>query len=188
VSTTIAAVKDEAAGSGGRVAIASSAPHKARDRRYVPDRAGEQADHALRDRRGRSRGPGSPRPRMPCARLGPSRGRARGPKDTVGRDGTPSPEPANELSMEPVETVFGESFSMEERLVVAPAGRLHLRRYPQIAEGDFVLEGEVLAEVLTPSGESVGIQSPCDGWVMGFLLHDGFPVRAMEPVLWLQPQ
>ncbi len=96
---------------GGRVAIASSAPHRARDRRYVPDRAGERADHALRDRRGRSRGPGSPRPTMASARLGPSRGRARGPKDTVGRDGTPSPEPANELSMEPVETVIGESFS-----------------------------------------------------------------------------
>jgi hypothetical protein len=73
------------------------------------------------------------------------------------------------------------------RLVVAPAGRLRLRRAPQIAEGDFVLEGEALAEVLTPCGESVVIRSPCDGWLMGFLLHDGFPVRAMEPFLWLRP-
>jgi len=89
---------------------------------------------------------------------------------------------------ETLETVTGESFAIEERLVVAPAGRLRLRRAPQISEGDFVLEGEVLAEVLTLSGECVGLQSPCDGLVMGFLLHDGFPVRAMEPFLWLQPQ
>jgi hypothetical protein len=85
------------------------------------------------------------------------------------------------------ETVMGELFSMEERLVLGPAGRLRLRGAPQVGEGDFVLEGEALAEVLTPCGESVVIRSPCKGWVMGFLLHDGFPVRAMEPVLWLRP-
>jgi hypothetical protein len=110
--------------------------------------------------------------------------------DTLGGNGAAGPDPASAFDMEldeGVEDAMGEWFSMVERLVVAPAGRLRLRRAPQISEGDFVVEGEALAEVLTPAGERLVIGSPCDGRVMGFLLHDGFPVRAMEPLLWLEP-
>ncbi|MGH2767981.1 MAG: hypothetical protein ACRDIF_03380 [Actinomycetota bacterium] len=93
------------------------------------------------------------------------------------------------LDLDPVnDSLAGESLSMHERLVVSPcSGRL--RRDPEesyASEGEYVLEGQVVAEVVGPSGELVSVRSPFAGWAMGYLLVDRSPVRSSEPVLWLR--
>ncbi|GAC1362361.1 MAG: hypothetical protein NVSMB32_02590 [Actinomycetota bacterium] len=81
---------------------------------------------------------------------------------------------------------FGEGLVMDERLVVSPCeGALRDRR---AKKGDYVCAGEVVAKVVGPDGQSVAVHSPFAGWVMGFLLPHGSPVRRREPVLWLRSQ
>lgn len=85
------------------------------------------------------------------------------------------------------EAVSGESLSMDERLVLAPCkGRLRLALPQEFAEGEYVIEGQAVANVISPDGRQVPIRSPFAGWVMGFLVADGAPVRDSEPVLWLR--
>ncbi|MGH2705022.1 MAG: hypothetical protein ACRDJ4_07995 [Actinomycetota bacterium] len=83
------------------------------------------------------------------------------------------------------EAMAGETLSVDERLVVAPA-RGRLVRDRDASEGEYVLEGQVVASVVRPGGDVVPVHSPFAGWVMGFLLANGSPVRASEPVLWLR--
>ena len=85
---------------------------------------------------------------------------------------------------EPLDDVFGEGLSMDERLVVSPCeGALRDRR---IKEGEYVCAGDVVAKVRGTDGELVPVHSPFAGWVMGFLVPHGSPVRRKEPVLWLR--
>lgn len=86
------------------------------------------------------------------------------------------------------EAVAGETLTVDERLVVSPSsGRLRLD-FPETSatEGEYVVQGQVVACVLAPGGEFVPIHSPFAGWVMGFLAPDGAPVRPAEPILWLR--
>lgn len=88
----------------------------------------------------------------------------------------------------PSDDPSGEVVSLGERLVVSPCeGKLRVappRNYT--AEGEYVMQGQVVGGVETPNGEVVPVTSPFSGWVMGFLTKDGMPVRASEPILWLR--
>ena len=85
---------------------------------------------------------------------------------------------------EPRDDVFGEGLSVDERLVVSPCeGALRDRR---AKEGEYICAGDVVARVRGTDGELVPAHSPFAGWVMGFLLPYGSPVRRKEPVLWLR--
>ncbi len=85
---------------------------------------------------------------------------------------------------EPLDDVFGESLSVDERLVVSPCeGALRDRR---AKEGEYICAGDVVAGVRGTDGELVPVHSPFAGWVMGFLVPNGSPVRRKEPVLWLR--
>ena len=85
---------------------------------------------------------------------------------------------------EPLDDVFGEGLSMDERLVVSPCeGALRDRR---TKEGEYVCAGDVVAKIRGTDGELVSVHSPFAGWVMGFLVPHGSPVRRKEPVLWLR--
>lgn len=79
---------------------------------------------------------------------------------------------------------FGEGLVMDERLVVSPCeGALRDRR---AREGEYVCAGDEVARVVGPDGQSVPVHTPFAGWVMGFLVPHGSPVRRREPVLWLR--
>ena len=85
---------------------------------------------------------------------------------------------------EPLDDVFGEGLSVDERLVVSPCeGALRDRR---AREGEYICAGDVVARVRGTDGELVPVHSPFAGWVMGFLVPHGSPVRRKEPVLWLR--
>jgi hypothetical protein len=85
---------------------------------------------------------------------------------------------------EPLDDVFGEGLSVDERLVLSPCeGALRDRR---AREGEYICAGDVVAKVRGTDGELVPVHSPFAGWVMGFLLPHGSPVRRKEPVLWLR--
>ena len=85
---------------------------------------------------------------------------------------------------EPLDDVFGEGLSMDERLVVSPCeGALRDRR---TKEGEYVCAGDVVAKIRGTDGELVSVHSPFAGWVMGYLVPHGSPVRRKEPVLWLR--
>lgn len=80
--------------------------------------------------------------------------------------------------------VFGEGLSMDERLVLSPCeGALRDRR---AGVGEYVCAGDVVAGVRGTDGTLVPVRSPFAGWVMGFLVPHGSPVRHREPLLWLR--
>lgn len=79
---------------------------------------------------------------------------------------------------------IGEGLQVEERLVLSPCeGALRDRG---AAVGEYVCAGDVVAQVAGPDGRLVPVHSPFAGWVMGFLVPHGSPVRRREPVLWLR--
>ncbi|MDQ4149735.1 MAG: hypothetical protein M3164_07100 [Actinomycetota bacterium] len=82
----------------------------------------------------------------------------------------------------------GEALVMNEKLVIAPcSGRFRpAPRQRYTSEGDYVLEGQVVGNVVSNDGEVVPVRSPFAGWMMGFLLPDGAPVQESEPVVWLR--
>jgi biotin carboxyl carrier protein len=87
-----------------------------------------------------------------------------------------------------VAEAVGETLAVDERLVVSPCeGRFRLAA-PQhyTAEGEYVVEGQVIGHVFGMNGDPVPVESLFGGWVMKVLLPDGAPVRASEPVLWLR--
>jgi len=82
------------------------------------------------------------------------------------------------------EVVQGESLSVDELLVISPCdGALRGR---EAAEGQHVVEGQVVARVAGADGQVVPVHSPFAGRVLGFLVPVGSPVRRREPVLWLR--
>ncbi len=82
-----------------------------------------------------------------------------------------------------------DSAHIDERLVISPCdGRLKLTPPMHFtAEGEYVLSGQTVAVVVSGTGEEVLVRTPFTGWVMGFLIKDGQPVHAAEPILWLRP-
>jgi ferric-dicitrate binding protein FerR (iron transport regulator) len=80
-----------------------------------------------------------------------------------------------------------EVFELSERVVIAPSsGRVALPPAGSRAEeGEFVLSGESLATVRVGDGE-VPVRTAFRGWLMGFLVLDGQPIRPGEPVAWLR--
>ncbi|HEX2052883.1 MAG TPA: hypothetical protein VHJ78_04030 [Actinomycetota bacterium] len=82
----------------------------------------------------------------------------------------------------------GEAVALEERLVLAPcSGRFcpsNGKKYT--SEGEYVMEGQIVGSVLSSNGQEVPIRSNFAGWMMGYMLPQGAPVRGSEPVLWLR--
>lgn len=86
------------------------------------------------------------------------------------------------------EPSYGEALAVNERLVLSPcSGRFRpANPRPSALEGQYVMEGEEVGSVISPDGEQVPIQSRFAGWMMGYMLPPGAPVRDYEPVLWLR--
>lgn len=80
------------------------------------------------------------------------------------------------------------SVSYNERLVVSPCNGRFATLPPQhfTAEGEYVLEGQEVAAITSTNGEHVAVLTKFSGWVMGYLVHDGEPVRESQPILWLR--
>ena len=81
----------------------------------------------------------------------------------------------------------GEVLEVPERVVIAPStGRVVL---PPIAaraeEGEFVLVGDTVATVLSGASETP-VRTAFRGWLMGFLVLDGQPIRSGDAVAWLR--
>ena len=81
-----------------------------------------------------------------------------------------------------------EVFESPERVVVAPsAGRIALPAGDaRAAEGEFILLGESVAAVKLGDGKEVPVCSAFRGWVMGFLVLDGQPIRSGDPIAWMR--
>lgn len=80
--------------------------------------------------------------------------------------------------------VVGEGLTVDERLVLSPCEGSIRDRGARV--GEYVCAGDVVAKVAGVDGQLVAVHSPFAGWVMGFLLPHGSPVRKREPVLWLR--
>lgn len=80
------------------------------------------------------------------------------------------------------------SVSYNERLVVAPCDGRFAAAPSQhyTAEGEYVLEGQEVAAVTSTNGERIAVLTKFSGWVMGYLVRDGEPVRESQPILWLR--
>ena len=80
-----------------------------------------------------------------------------------------------------------EVFELPERVVIAPlTGRVTLPpQATRAEEGEFVLSGESVATVKV-GGQEVPVCTAFQGWLMGFLVLDGQPIRTGEPVAWLR--
>jgi hypothetical protein len=87
-----------------------------------------------------------------------------------------------------VDTPIGEALAVEERLVLAPcSGRFcPVPSKPYTSEGEYVLKGQMVGSIVSPSGREVPVKSPFAGWMMGYMVPHGAPVRCSEPVLWLR--
>jgi hypothetical protein len=86
------------------------------------------------------------------------------------------------------EAGHGETLVMDERLVLSPcAGRFRPQDEVDYSDdGEFVLKGQVVGNVISSSGEVVPVHTPFTGWMMGFMLPSGSPVESAEPVVWLR--
>ena len=80
-----------------------------------------------------------------------------------------------------------EVFELSERVVISPsAGRVALPPVSSRAEeGEFVLSGESVAAIKV-GGSEVPVRTVFRGWMMGFLVLDGQPIRSGDPVAWLR--
>lgn len=87
-----------------------------------------------------------------------------------------------------VENPMGEALAVEERLVLAPCGGRFcpVPAKPYTSEGEYVRKGQVVGSIVSPGGEEIPVVSPFAGWMMGYMLPHGAPVRCSEPVLWLR--
>jgi hypothetical protein len=86
--------------------------------------------------------------------------------------------------------VVSEHVQIDERLVLAPElGQFHRRNGDDsVVPGSYVIKGQLVGDVMTPDGNLVPIPASFGGWVMGFLVGEGYPVKRSEPVVWLLPQ
>ena len=91
-------------------------------------------------------------------------------------------------TMDSVDTPVGETLVVDERLVLAPCGGRFCPApsKPYTSEGEYVLRGQVVGSIVSPSGAEIPVESPFAGWMMGYMLPHGAPVRSSEPVLWLR--
>lgn len=92
------------------------------------------------------------------------------------------------LMHETVDHPLGEAAPLHERLIVAPCpGRFKAGAQLDDEGGQYVLRGQEIGRVLSSDGEMVPVKAAFSGWIMGYLVPKGSPVRANEPVAWLRP-
>lgn len=86
-----------------------------------------------------------------------------------------------------VDSPVGETLSIPERVIVAPAmGIFH--RLPgdtRVNDGDLVARGDVVGTIRS-LGASTPVQSPFEGLLVAILAFDGERVRSGQPVAWLR--
>lgn len=89
--------------------------------------------------------------------------------------------------MTPELALAGETLSVVERLVVAPATGTFRPLLPETvtAEGEIVHAGQAIGVVEGP-GLSVPVRSAFRGFLMGMLAHPGERLREGQPVAWLR--
>lgn len=105
-----------------------------------------------------------------------------------GEDDRESASPACSLPGETVNGVVGEGVPLQERLIVSPCeGRFQPEASPDKANGEYVLKGQQVGRVISSDGEEVPVTAAFSGWIVGYLVPQGFPIRAAEPVAWLRP-
>lgn len=98
---------------------------------------------------------------------------------------TGPPDSLEQLGGEPL---GDDGAFMEEKVVVAPARGKFRFAQPQhfTSEGEYVLEGQVIGNVISKDTDGVAVTAPHSGWVMKFFVRDGWPVQAGQPVLSLR--
>lgn len=86
------------------------------------------------------------------------------------------------------DSAAGETLVVDERLILAPCGGRFCPTLsqPHTLEGDYVIEGQVVGSILSAGGQEVPVRSSFAGWMMGYMLPNGAPVRGSEPVVWLR--
>lgn len=106
-------------------------------------------------------------------------------KQAPGRTGSGNADPVwSDTGWDHTFEVVGEGLTVDERLVLSPCEGSLRDRGARV--GEYVCAGDVVAKVAGVDGRLVPVHSPFAGWVMGFLLPHGSPVRKREPVLWLR--
>ncbi|MGH8973322.1 MAG: biotin/lipoyl-containing protein [Acidimicrobiia bacterium] len=91
----------------------------------------------------------------------------------------PSKEPASDLAV-------GESLSVSERVIVAPAmGVFHRLDDRQLPDGHAIERGDVIG-VVQSLGASTPVQSPFQGLLVAILVFEGERVRPGQAVAWLR--
>ncbi len=85
--------------------------------------------------------------------------------------------------------VIGDSALLDgcDKLVVSPVfGRLRAAEpSTYTVEGEVVRRGDVVATIRA-DGQDVEVCAPCDGWVMGYLCHDGARVEPGSAIVHLR--
>ncbi len=86
-----------------------------------------------------------------------------------------------------VDVPVGETLSVPERVIVAPAvGIFHrLDGDGQMKDGDLIDRGDVVG-VVRSLGASTPVQSPFEGLLVAILAFDGERVRPGQPVAWVR--
>ena len=124
-------------------------------------------------------------PSRPSCSLTPGSRRAAG-------GGPPDLLPGPAWDLEGAEEITGEVYAIAEQLVLAPcAGRFLRPAVDDADESESLVNGEYLGvrdrvgDVIDTGDNIVPVASRHAGWLQGFLVPHGCPVRAAEPICWL---
>jgi len=79
----------------------------------------------------------------------------------------------------------GETLSVTERIIVAPAVFHRLDGDGRTKDGDLIDRGAVIGNVQS-LGASTPVRSPFEGLLVGMLALDGERVRPGQPVAWMR--
>jgi biotin carboxyl carrier protein len=79
-----------------------------------------------------------------------------------------------------------EVTNIRERLIVAPTTGRFRPLPPEVftTEGEWVEPGQAIAEIAV-GNDTVTVESPFRGWMMGMLALPGQPVRSGEALFWV---
>ncbi len=93
-----------------------------------------------------------------------------------------------ESEIESEDFLVHDAAFMEEKVLISPAqGRFRFAPSQNFtAEGEYILEGQLIGHVVSKTGDEFPVTASHSGWVMQFFLRDGWPVQPRQPVLSLR--